>query len=245
MQPLGGGLQPSPEAVVGPVLGAHQDDPGTLDEERAQMPVAALRDAAEDGAVAGRHLPRHETEPSREVAPAPECRSVADRRRHGARRQRPDAGNAHQPLASLVAGGQGLDLGRQIVDTGIEMPPVTAQALDHADHSSRQRIVRLRQDLRQRPAQSLRTLTDRNAALQQERPDLIDHACALTHQAAARPVQRLQVELLDGLGRHEPHRRTLHRLGNRLGVTEIVLLAFQIRLHIKRRHQPRLVAERS
>jgi hypothetical protein len=37
-------------------------------------------------------------------------------------------------------------------------------------------------------------------------------------------VQRLQVELIRGLGRHELHGRALHRLGDCLGIAEVILL---------------------
>jgi hypothetical protein len=46
-------------------------------------------------------------------------------------------------------------------------------------------------------------LPHRDAALQQEGADLIDDAGALAHQLLARPMQRLQIELLGGLGRDE------------------------------------------
>jgi len=36
--------------------------------------------------------------------------------------------------------------------------------------------------------------------------------------------QRLQVELIGGLRRHELHRSPLHRLGDRLRVAEVVFL---------------------
>ncbi len=36
--------------MLGPVFGSQQDDPGAPDEERAQVGVAALGDAPEDGA---------------------------------------------------------------------------------------------------------------------------------------------------------------------------------------------------
>ena len=57
-------------------------------------------------------------------------------------------------------------------------------------------------------------------------------------------MQRLQVELIGGLGRHEFHRRQLHRLGNRLRVAEVVLLSLRVGPHVLRRHQPGIVTER-
>ena len=73
---------------------------------------------------------------------------------------------------------------------------------------------------------------------------MIDDAGALADQPLTDAMQRLQVELIGGLGRHELHRRPLYCLGNRLRVTEVVLLAFGIGPHVLRRHQPRIVPER-
>lgn len=59
--------------------------------------------------------------------------------------------------------------------------------------------------------------------------------------ALAHPMQRLQIELLRGLDRHELHRRALHGFGNRFGVIEVVLRSFAIRADIFGRHQPGIV----
>ena len=66
----------------------------------------------------------------------------------------------------------------------------------------------------------------------------------MAHQARPHPVQRLQIELLDRLRGHKAHPRALNRLGDRLGVAVIVLQPLEKRLHVARRHQPGVVAER-
>ena len=73
-------------------------------------------------------------------------------------------------------------------------------------------------------------------ALEQEGADLIDYAGALADQPLPYPMQRLQVQLIGGLGRDELHRRPLHRLGNRLRVAEVVLLTLRIRADVLRWH---------
>ena len=60
----------------------------------------------------------------------------------------------------------------------------------------------------------------------------------------AHPMQRLQVQLLRGLGRHELHRRALHGFGNRFGIVEVVLLSLAIGADIFGRHQPGIVTKR-
>ena len=60
-------------------LWTHQNDIGRLDEERAQVPAAALGDASEDRLATGAVLPGHKAEPSAEVTAALEARGLAFR----------------------------------------------------------------------------------------------------------------------------------------------------------------------
>ena len=55
-------------------------------------------------------------------------------------------------------------------------------------------------------------------------------------------MQGLQVELIRGLRGYELHRRPLHRLGDRLRITEVILLPLRVGPHVLRRHQPSIVA---
>jgi hypothetical protein len=57
-------------------------------------------------------------------------------------------------------------------------------------------------------------------------------------------MRDLQVELVGGLGRDKFHRWTLHRLGDRLCIAEIVLLPLAVRADVLRRHQPGIMPER-
>jgi hypothetical protein len=50
---------------------------------------------------------------------------------------------------------------------------------------------------------------------------------ALLMGLSAHPMQCLQVKLIGGLGGDELHRRPRHRLGNCLGVTEVILLSLE------------------
>jgi hypothetical protein len=56
-------------------------------------------------------------------------------------------------------------------------------------------------------------------------------------------MKRLQVELLDCLGRHEAHGGAEHRLGDGFSIAEVILLAFAERLHELRRDQLHIVAQ--
>ena len=77
-----------------------------LDEEHTQIAVSALRDAAKDRAITGRHLFWHEAKPGGNVSPFREASSIADRSHRGACNDRADARNTHQlPTVHVVRAG--------------------------------------------------------------------------------------------------------------------------------------------
>ena len=94
-----------------------------------------------------------------------------------------------------------------------------------------------------RPEEAL-TLADCNATFQQESTDLIDDASALADEPLTHAVERLQIELFDRLRRDELHGWPLHRLGDRLGITEVILLPLRVGSHVFCRHQPGIMSER-
>src|SRR5262245_4349763 len=137
MQPLSCGLDPRLEPIAVPMLwpDLDQHDPGGLNEQTAQITIAALRYAAEDCAVTSRYLFRHQPEPGTEVAAFRESIAGADRGHHRARDDRANARDRHQPLAALVLTSQPLDLAGEAFDALIEAAPVGRQVLDEAQHA--------------------------------------------------------------------------------------------------------------
>src|SRR6516165_9873320 len=91
-----GRFDPRFEPVALPALRLDQHDPGRLYEQNAQVAIAASRYLAQDGAVSGRYLLGHQSEPGTEVATLREHFARTDRGHHGARDERPDAGYRHQ-----------------------------------------------------------------------------------------------------------------------------------------------------
>src|SRR5262249_26821201 len=117
------GREPRSEAMFCPVCRSEQNNAGTLHEERAQIAVAALRNATQVRAITGRHLLRHQAEPRGEVSPCRKGGAIADCRHHCAGDDRADARNRHQLPATLIASCQHLDLSCYVIDTFIETPP--------------------------------------------------------------------------------------------------------------------------
>ena len=67
-------------------------------------------------------------------------------------------------------------------------------------------------------------------------PDRIDHRGLLADEQMARAVEHQAALLLGRLGRDEPHRRPRDCLADRLRVSGIVLLPFDVGLYVGRRH---------
>ena len=75
-------------------------------------------------------------------------------------------------------------------------------------------------------------------------PDHIDHRGLVADEQMTRAMERQTALLLGRLGRDEPHVRPGDRLADRLRVRGIVLLPFNIGLHLGRRHQAHRMTKR-
>src|ERR1700688_2525676 len=83
-----------------------------------------------------------------------------------------------------------------------------------------------------------------NAELGKMRPDRIDHRGLLADEQMAGAVKHQAALLLRRLRRYETHVGSGDRLADSLGVSHVILLPFNIGLHVSRRHQPNGMAER-
>jgi len=83
-----------------------------------------------------------------------------------------------------------------------------------------------------------------DAKLGKMNADCIDHRGLPANEEMARAVERQSALLLGRLGLDEPHVWPAHGLADRLRISRIVLLALNVGLHVRRRHQSNLVAKR-
>src|ERR1700746_3764792 len=67
--------------------------------------------------------------------------------------------------------------------------------------------------------------------------DRVDDGSLLADEEMPRTMQHQTTLLLDRLGWHKPHVGSRYRFANRLRVRGVVLLPFDVGLHIGRRHQ--------
>src|SRR4029434_2302283 len=130
-------LDPGLEPVALPALRPDQDDPGSLDEQHAQVAIAALGYLAQDRAIPRGDLLRDQPQPSCEVAALVERIPGADRRHHRAGGNRTDPRHTHQPLATGILACQRIDLARQALDPLIQAPTVAGQTRYEVDHARR------------------------------------------------------------------------------------------------------------
>jgi hypothetical protein len=64
-----------------------------------------------------------------------------------------------------------------------------------------------------------------DAAFDEKAADLVDDSRALADKAGAHAVEREKIALLGRLDRDEVHSRSLHRLGDGLGIAVVVLVS--------------------
>src|SRR5262249_16518255 len=137
MQAFGCSCEPRAETMLCPVGRSEQNNASPLHEQRAQIAITSLCNAAEDRPIARPHLFRHQAEPGSEVAPLGKGSTIANCRYHGAGDNRSDARNGHQLPTSLTVAGQQFDLLCHVFDASVETSPVAAEVLDNPDHSWR------------------------------------------------------------------------------------------------------------
>src|SRR5664280_3504974 len=82
-----------------------------------------------------------------------------------------------------------------------------------------------------------------NAELSKMRPDRIDHRGLLADEQMAGAVKHQAALLLRRLCWHKPHVGSGDRLADTLCVSHVILLPFDIGLHVGWRHQPNGMTE--
>src|SRR5215469_18195010 len=93
-------------------------------------------------------------------------------------------------------------------------------------------------------AKQPQSLPDNDAALQEKTANLIDHCGPFADKARPHPVQRLQIELLIGLGWNKARRRSLHGLSHSISISKVILVSLPKWLRIGRRNLLHIVAKR-
>ena len=214
-----------------------------MDQQISQVLVSSLGDPEQFRLAAGGRLARHQPEPGGEVSGPLKAFCRADGGDQGGRRQGTDPRHLAQASCRLVlARGVGQFV-IQRFNALVEPTPLGPHLLDQEANTRPQRGCLLRQDVRQGLGQLGLAPRDPDPALQKDRTQLIDHRRAPGDQAGSHPVQGLQIQLHLALDGNKTHGRAAPRLGHTFRITIVVLLRLDIRPHVLRGHQARLMPQ--
>src|ERR1700756_523394 len=172
--------------------------------------------------------------PSGEMPPILELRTVANGGNDRGGGLRPNAFNFRNSLA-------GLALPKYPFDLLIKRPnptiKVTKKIIELAERFSRHRrqfVLQIRKDLRDRSARTGNALGDGEAAIEQEATDLTNDGSAMIDHSLSCPMQCLDVLLRDRLLRDKRDVRLPCGYADRLRVIAVILLPAHKRFHILR-----------
>src|SRR5918994_4926402 len=225
-------------------LGIANDGERAVHEQAAQIAVTLFADTAEPVLATARVLLRHEPDPGREIAPRSERLWISDASDQSGGQRRTDAGNVIKPLARLVGPVPGDDHTVELQDLRLKRPQLSAERGETRAGDRGHPFVTWIGD---HPKQLLDTIaSDRrdDPELCKMGADRIDHRSLLADQQMARAMEHQAALLLGRLGRHEPHGCPGDRFADRFGISGVVLLSLDVRLHVGRRHQAHRVSER-
>jgi hypothetical protein len=153
-------LDPGLQPMAFPALRPDQHNPRRLNEEDAQITIAAFGYLAEDRTAAGGDLFGHKPQPCGEVATFGEHITGSNCSHHRTRYDWADPRHAHQPFATGIMARQRLEFSRQPFDPLVQSAPLSGQVLNRVHHAWRENIVGRGEDARQFDAQEAQSLTD-------------------------------------------------------------------------------------
>src|SRR5699024_8263030 len=160
-----------------------------MNQQGAQVTVAAFADTQQDLLAAGRVLFGYQPQPSRQLSAIFEIVRVADRRYQHRRADRPNPRNLGQPPTDGVLTVPLFDLAFQVVDVLIKCLEMLAKASHKFAKPIRQFILGIFENVGQMPANGAQPLWNDNAKLTQQAADLVALGGARFDKALAGAMQ--------------------------------------------------------
>ena len=216
----------------------------TDDEHLTQILVARTRYAAEPLLPSAGVLPRDQTYPRGEVAACLEQARIGDAGNKGAGEQWPDARYLHQPPPNFCVARTRTDTSVVLKDLLLYDRELRPEHLQAEPGIRWNPLVIFVGDYRQQALEPNAPHRRHDPELRHMRPRRVRQLRALAVEHQADTVKHHHALLFRSLHRHEPHRRPRHRLADRLRIGSVILAALHIRLHILRRHQSNIMAQR-
>ena len=188
-------------------------------------------------------LPRHQTQPSRELPSVPKSPAITDRGHNRRGRYRPNAFHGGDALALRVLAEGPLDplIGRS--NPGFQFDQLFVEGMEQMPARTGEFVAVIFQQRREMTPQLSDMLRKHDPVLRQQPANLVDQLCAAPDQTRAHAVEALQILLFDRLGRNKTHARPAHRFADRLRIVGVVLLRLHVGLHELRRDQPHRVTQ--
>ena len=202
-------------------FGALQAAARTLDQQGAQVRVAAAADRAQSRVPAAGVLSRHQPEPRGQLPAVLEVLRRAHAGHHRIGRDRADADDRAHPHAACVGLGVRLDARIAGADAFADLLPVGAQVANQLQQF--RWLGRVLADVRQRQPQGAVALRHYDAELGQQAAQTIADRQAFDLVAFAHPMLGQARLLVDRLDRNEAHVVLARRRGDCLGIVAIVL----------------------
>jgi hypothetical protein len=128
-------------------------------------------------------------------------------------------------------------------DSSIDLLEMLVQIRDQLARNGGQTVSGVCQQIRQIAPHCCRTERENETVLIEQSPQAIDHSCSFADKSLAHAVRRLQILLLETLGKHKSHVRPTNCLADRFRIRLIVLLALHVRLDVLRAHHANRVSK--
>ena len=221
-----------------------QHGPRAVNQEHAQVGVAALANRPQAPPQCRRGLPRREPEITREVPPGRKPRDVADRRHQRRGRQQPDPGNCAELTDDHILAGDALELALNGPQARLDLPDVRGRIGQRGPQQSRNYGVGVFQERGHVGYHMVRADRHDEPELAQQAADGVDPRGAGGEPHGAQAVQRRQGLLRLRLDRHRSDIFVPKSFEQSLGVGAIGLVPQHVGANDVRRHQHSAMAVR-
>src|ERR1017187_3880881 len=206
-----------------------------MDQDLAQVAVAALADPVELRLATCRVLLRHQPHPGSELSSFVKGSAVADRSHDHGRDQGPHARDLPEPHACRITRGDLLLFMVQIYQLLLKILPLVPKQSEQVPHTWSEILLGVLEYLRHTLSKPGRALRKHQTALEQESTQLVDDRSSSGDQAVAHTMQRLQIKL----SRRCPTMRTVNSVSAKPSIGEA--MASQRRARPERK-EPRRVS---
>src|SRR5215510_5712224 len=222
-----------------------QRRPRAMDEEFAQRVIAPFAHPQQTLFPARRMLAWYQPEPGGTLPAVLEGAGITDGGHQGRRTEGPNPGNRHQPLTLGMRRSQGFELLLIIGELLLQGGKLVHQLPKHLLAQGREFVLLRLKLTDDRLAKLRHPFGDHDPIFVQQPVYFIHQRCPLAHEPLAHTMECLDVLLVDVFDRHKTHGGPRHRFRDGLGITAVVFVRLDVRLHELRGHELHLVAIRT